>query len=130
MNETRVVKLKRSGGKIVQDCDVYIGRRIAMGGWNLPQSKWANPFKLKDFERTSEEKYGKEKDGGKGPTAGMKKLLEAYYSYVVSKKELIDSLPELDGKVLGCWCKKKESDPCHGDVLVDLIKLTKFMEDQ
>jgi hypothetical protein len=117
MNETRVVKLKRSGGKIVQDCDVYIGRRINMGGWNLPQSKWANPFKLKDFE----EKYGKE---------GMKRLQEAYYSYVVSKKELIDSLPELDGKVLGCWCKKKESDPCHGDVLVDLIKLTKFMEDQ
>jgi hypothetical protein len=35
----------------------------------------------------------------------------------------MNSLHELKGKTLGCWCKKKSSDACHGDVLVELIKL-------
>jgi hypothetical protein len=43
---TTVVHMKRAGGKVVQDCDVYIGRRMTMGGWNLPQSKWHNPFTI------------------------------------------------------------------------------------
>lgn len=29
-----------------------------------------------------------------------------------------DELLELDGKVLGCWCKPR---PCHGDVYVKII---------
>ena len=46
MTTTRVVHLKRRGGVVVQDCDVYIGRRCQQGGWDLPHSPWANPFKL------------------------------------------------------------------------------------
>jgi hypothetical protein len=42
---TEVVKLRRSGGQLVQGCDVYIGRAINQGGWNLPCSKWHNPFR-------------------------------------------------------------------------------------
>lgn len=30
---------------------------------------------------------------------------------------ILDSLPHIKGKVLGCWCKPK---PCHGDVLAEL----------
>lgn len=32
------------------------------------------------------------------------------------------SLLELNGKVLGCWCKKRGDEPCHGDVIVKLIE--------
>ena len=31
----KVVKILRKGGNIVVDCDVYIGRRCTMGGWDL-----------------------------------------------------------------------------------------------
>eukprot|EP01103_Thecamoeba_quadrilineata_P014062 TRINITY_DN4078_c0_g1_i4.p1 TRINITY_DN4078_c0_g1~~TRINITY_DN4078_c0_g1_i4.p1 ORF type:complete len:147 (+),score=19.20 TRINITY_DN4078_c0_g1_i4:111-551(+) len=97
---TRVVKLKRSKGEIVQGCDVYIGRRLTMGGWNLPGSKWANPFTIKQC--------------GSAEIAVQK-----YREHVINQPDLFSSLPELEGKVLGCWCKP---GVCHGDVLVDLIK--------
>ena len=32
---TSVVRIRRHKGKIVQDCDVYIGRNMYMGGWQL-----------------------------------------------------------------------------------------------
>ena len=43
---TTVVKIKRSQGVIVQDCDVYIGRACNQGGWNLPESIWKNPYTI------------------------------------------------------------------------------------
>lgn len=55
-HRTSVVRLRRQGGKIVQGADVYIGRRLTMGGWNLPQSKWANPFPIGQKASMSEEK--------------------------------------------------------------------------
>ena len=60
-------------------------------------SKWGNPFK----------------DGTR------KQVIEKYRKYVLSNRELLDNLDELEGKVLGCWCKPKS---CHGDVLVELIE--------
>jgi hypothetical protein len=98
--KTRVVRLKRSGGQVVQGCDVYIGRAWNAGGWKLPKSKWANPFTVA-------------KSGG-APTA-----VKQYREYVLAKPELMSDLEELRGKVLGCWCKP---GPCHGDVLVELLK--------
>ncbi len=100
---TRVVRLQRKGGKVVQDCDVYIGRRLTMGGWNLPQSKWHNPFSVKQ-------------------AGSVEKAVELFEDYIKGQPELMASLGQLKGKVLGCWCKKKPSDPCHGDVLVRLVK--------
>ena len=94
---TRVVKIQRKNGKVIQDCDVYIGRAYNRGGWHLKASKWANPYKGKN-------------------------TLPDYRKYVEGKPELMNSLHELEGKVLGCWCKVKPSDPCHGDVLVQLLK--------
>lgn len=92
---TTVVHIQRKGGQIVQDCDVYIGRAVSRGGWNLPQSKWANPFTIA-------------KEGS------VERAIEAYESHLLKSPELMASLGELRGKVLGCWCKP---GPCHGDIL-------------
>lgn len=99
-----VVKLSRKGGIIVQDCDTYIGRRVARGGWDLPQSKWHNPFFVKgDTDEARAEAVAK------------------YRQYLLSKPSLLGSLHELRGQRLGCWCKSRPNVPCHGDVLVDLL---------
>ncbi|ELR22908.1 uncharacterized protein ACA1_398940 [Acanthamoeba castellanii str. Neff] len=102
----RVVRLQRKGGQVVQSCDVYIGRRWTMGGWNLPQSKWANPFTARKA----------------GSAAEAVRLYEE--DHLSKRPDLLAELGELRGKTLGCWCKKKPSDPCHGDVLVRLVNAT------
>jgi hypothetical protein len=91
--KTKVVKIMRKKNKVVQDCDVYIGRECRKGGWNLDASKWANPF------------VGKE-------------AVDKYRKYILSKPTLLEDIEELRGKRLGCWCKPK---PCHGDVLIELL---------
>lgn len=99
---TRVVKLRRSGGRIVQDCDVYIGRRWTVGGWDLPQSEWANPYSVRSV----------------GSAAEAVRLYE--HEHLPRHPELLAKVGSLRGLVLGCWCKKRDSDPCHGDVLARL----------
>ena len=47
-----------------------------------------------------------------------KESIEKYREYILNNKELLERLPELKGKVLGCWCKPSA---CHGDVLADLL---------
>ena len=98
MEKTTVVKLRRKNGSIVQDCDVYIGRRCYMGGWKLAESKWANPYTIKEY-----------KNG--------KTCVKLYEKYLLKNKKLFKDIKELRGKVLGCWCKKTSSDVCHGDIL-------------
>jgi hypothetical protein len=46
---TTRVRIRRRGNKVIQDCDVYIGRRCTMGGWDLEASPFANPFPTKDY---------------------------------------------------------------------------------
>ena len=95
-----VVHLRRSKGKIVQDCDIYIGRACNMGGWRLNQSKWHNPYSVKQYGR----------DGA----------LDRYKTYIESNENnLLNDLHELAGKKLGCWCKPSR---CHGDILRELFK--------
>lgn len=72
--------------------DVYIGR----------PSKWGNPFKLPK---------------GYDVQADPDRILERYEVHVRTDPALMAALPELRGKVLGCWCSPR---PCHGDVLVRL----------
>ena len=69
--------------------DVYIGR----------PSKWGNPYSI-------------------GKDGSRKDVIEKYRKYLLSNKKLLNDLHELEGKVLGCWCKPK---PCHGDVLVEFV---------
>ncbi len=101
----KVVCLKKRKGEIVQDCDIYIGRAMYMGGWQLPTSKWANPFRLKDYNNN------------------LDLVLQKYEEYIRSKPDLISALPELSGKILGCWCRgKRDDDRCHGDILAKLYQ--------
>ena len=94
-----VVHLRRSKGKIIQDCDIYIGRACNMGGWRLSQSKWHNPYSVKEYGR----------DGA----------LDRFRNYILSnEKNLLKDLHELTGQRLGCWCKP---DRCHGDILRELF---------
>lgn len=74
---------------------VYIGRAWA----GLLQSKWHNPF--------HEWQYGR------------KRCIELYEAYVRGSSDLMSEIPELVDQVLGCWCYP---EPCHGDVLVKLVK--------
>jgi hypothetical protein len=51
-----------------------------------------------------------------------KEAIEKYREYLLNNKELLEKLPELRGKVLGCHCKQTDKNiPCHGDVLVELL---------
>lgn len=70
--------------------DVYIGR----------PSKWGNPFTIG-------------KDGSRAD------VIRKYRVWAKKHPLILASLPELQGKVLGCWCKPLA---CHGDVLVELCE--------
>ena len=83
----RVVHCKK------EEFDVYIGRG----------SKWGNPYSHK--EGTLAEHVVESR------TEAIKK----YEEYLLSNEDLMSSLSELKGKVLGCWCKPKS---CHGDILL------------
>ena len=63
-------------------------------------SKWGNPFKI-NRDGTREE------------------VIEKYRRYILRQPALLHDLPELRGKRLGCYCKPL---PCHGDVLVGLVR--------
>jgi hypothetical protein len=68
--------------------DAYIGR----------PSKWGNPFTL-------------------NAARNREAIIASYEAWLRKQPELMAALPELRGKVLGCWCAPK---PCHGDVLLRL----------
>jgi len=75
---------------------VYIGR-TARGGYKT--SKWHNPYPLHtEGDRVT--------------------VLAQYPQYLLGQPGLLAALPELMGKVLGCWCLPK---PCHGGVLIELL---------
>ena len=80
--------------------DVYIGRAVPRAG--LRASKWANPFVIG-------------RDGDRGD------VIRQYREYVQSRPDLMAALPELRGKVLGCWCAPQS---CHGDILAALANPT------
>lgn len=61
-------------------------------------SRWGNPFRI-----------------GKG--ADRAAVIARYRVWLLAQPELLARLPELRGKVLGCWCAPL---PCHGDVLAEL----------
>lgn len=72
-------------------CDVFIGR----------PSHWGNPFKI-------------------GRDGSREDCIAKYRCWVVTQSELMDALPVLRGKVLGCYCAPAA---CHGHVLAALADL-------
>lgn len=100
---TTVVNIKRRRG-VGAAFDVYIGRAMSRGGWRLEGSKWANPYKI--------DRPGKKRDGTR------EEVIARYREYLLTERpDLLAALPELRGKVLGCWCLPL---PCHGEVLAEL----------
>lgn len=67
---------------------VYIGRG----------SKWGNPFYI-------------------GVDGNRTQILEKYSAYLKTRPDLLAAIPELKGKVLGCYCKPQK---CHGDILAQM----------
>lgn len=78
--------------------DIYIGR----------PSKWGNPYSHK---LNTIAKY---------KVSSVEEAIQKYEDYILDTPELLKDLPELKDKILGCWCKP---GPCHGDILVNLIKM-------
>jgi len=72
------------------DCFVRIDRR----------SDWGNPFEMPD-------------DGERAEVVA--KFTKFYLPY---KDGLLRRMPELRGKVLGCWCYPEE---CHGHILAEIV---------
>lgn len=76
--------------------DVYIGREMQ----GFAKSKWGNPFKV-------------------GQDGTRAEVIDKYEAYLMATPMLLNSLHELKGKKLGCWCSPR---CCHGDVLVRLLE--------
>jgi hypothetical protein len=101
---TRVVNMKN------EPFDVYIGRG----------SKWGCPYTIiKDRPTLAIEIVDSKEEA-----------LSKYRQYVLASPDLMNSLDELEGKVLGCFCKP---EMCHGDVLLELLskkKMEKFFKNK
>eukprot|EP01006_Ploeotia_vitrea_P064373 TRINITY_DN87674_c0_g1_i1.p1 TRINITY_DN87674_c0_g1~~TRINITY_DN87674_c0_g1_i1.p1 ORF type:complete len:165 (-),score=8.70 TRINITY_DN87674_c0_g1_i1:18-512(-) len=82
---------------------VYVGRRMVYVP-GAEQSKWHNPFSVKKF-------------GREGCIAKYKERLLNGKDDKGNKNTLLQELPELEGKVLGCWCHPND---CHAHVLAEL----------
>lgn len=94
---TRIVNLNK------ESYDIYIGRG----------SKWGCPYTIiKDRPTLAKEIVDTKEEA-----------LSKYKEYVLSSPELMESLDELEGKVLGCFCKPEK---CHGDILLELLSQKKL----
>ncbi len=82
-----VVRLRQDRDQVFQDCDLYIGRQVKHGGWDLEESKWANPFKL----------TRKNSDGTEEANMTRSESLKRYQQHVLDSPELMASLHELKG---------------------------------
>lgn len=100
MSKVVDLHLRKDGSR--EQYDIYIGRRVRFHPIFAESSKWANPF-------------GRRLDS-----------LKNYEDRIRSTPELWDALPELEGKILGCWCVDTDSigEPlrCHGQVLMKLLR--------
>jgi hypothetical protein len=74
---------------------VYIGDAVRHTGYR--RSPWFNP--------------------AKGRKTDHDRAVEEYRSYISGRPDLLARLPELRGKVLGCWCYPRA---CHGHILIEL----------
>jgi len=71
-----------------EPCDEYVGRPTI----------WGNPFRI-------------------GRDGNRNEVVEKYRAWLLTRPELVQQLPTLRGKILGCWCAPKR---CHADILVEL----------
>jgi hypothetical protein len=62
-------------------------------------SKWGNPFVI-------------------GRDGTRDEVIEKYRRWITRQPALLADIKTLAGKTLGCWCAPQ---PCHGDVLAELV---------
>lgn len=62
---------------------------------------WGNPFKV-------------------GEAGTRQECLQKYKEWIITQSSLLVKLKELQGKVLGCWCRNRK---CHGEFLARLTDL-------
>ena len=74
-----------------EESNIYVGRANRFTTFG----KWGNPHKF-------------EKNGSR------LQVLELYEQYILGNNHLIESIRELKGKVLGCWCAP---ELCHAEIL-------------
>ena len=93
---------------IADPTNAYVGRAgvVFVDGKRFPEkaSPFANPFKIG-------------KDGTRD------EVIIKYRDYIIDRlvksEELVKELLSMRGKNLGCWCAP---EPCHGDILLELIE--------
>jgi hypothetical protein len=98
MGPTTVVNLKGHRGDPAYADVVYVGRAMYRGGWRLPASPLACPFRP-------------------GPDGSREDVVVKYRDYLLGRADLMALLPELRGRRLGCWCAP---EPCHAAVIAEL----------
>lgn len=82
------------------------------------QSKWGNPYSHLPNENTT----------AKYRTRTREEAIEKYRRWLKKQPDLLASLHELDGKILGCHCHSldpRRDQPCHGDVLREMLEQRK-----
>ena len=72
--------------------NIYVGRFVE--GFET-EFKWGNPYRVSTYK-------------------SREKVVELYEKYIGENRLLLDSIGELKGKVLGCWCAPLH---CHAEVL-------------
>lgn len=77
---------------------IYIGR--SAGGFE--DQGWGNPFRI-------------------GQDGSRQQVIDKYRRFLLQNDAMMGRIPELRGKLLGCWCHPAA---CHGDVLAALASLT------
>src|SRR5215475_13449749 len=82
----KIVNLYVRKPRALRPGEVYIGHWVTRG-WRLPESKWANPFKL-------------------GRDGTREEVVAKYEAWFRAQPELIAALPELRGLDLACWCAR------------------------
>lgn len=98
VSATTVVNLKGHRGDPDFADVVYVGRAMHRGGWQLPASPLASPFRP-------------------GADGSREDVVAKYREYLLGREDLLALLPELRGRRLGCWCAP---EACHAMVIAEL----------
>ena len=116
----------RKSKTIDQDKEVYIGREVKTGGWNLEGTKYGNPFRLRKYSFDEADR-----------------VVLLFFLWILglipSPKDIPDYIGkpeqireeckiEMKDKDVCCWCMGLsfmfgmiKNDRCHGDVYMYLV---------